>query len=64
MILNWEMKPYLRATNHSHGPSVHPGYPFGTEETNVHIATVTVAWPVVVVVGVVVCVGPLSPCNS
>lgn len=73
MILNWEMKPYLRATSHSQGPShcgpsVHPGYQFGTEETNGSVwyggnAIVTEVW--LVVVGVmVVCVGPLSPCNS
>lgn len=68
MILNWEMTPYLRATSRSQGPShcgpsVHPGYQFGTEETNGHTAIVTEVWPVVVGV-MVVCVGPLSLCNS
>lgn len=48
MVLNWEMK----------GPAVHHGYQFVTEETNVHVAAVTMVWLVVVVV----CWGgPLSP---
>lgn len=41
MVLNWEIKPYLRASHHSQGqfhcgPIIHPRYHFGTEEANVH----------------------------
>lgn len=63
MVLNWEIKPYLRASHHSQGqfhcgPIIHPRYHFGTEEANVQSPSSGWLW------WWLVCVGPLSPCNS